>query len=78
LFVKGNAWTRVALLVVSILYPATVIAQAQTTDQNAANAEAERVIIIGSNIPTAAEVGPNPVDTITRRHVFEKSPHHSH
>ena len=26
-------------------------------------AEAERVAVTGSNIPTAAEVGPNPVDT---------------
>jgi hypothetical protein len=26
-------------------------------------AEVERVIVTGSNIPTAAEVGPNPVDT---------------
>jgi hypothetical protein len=26
-------------------------------------AEAERVIVTGSNIPTAEEVGPNPVDT---------------
>src|SRR5438067_4341978 len=26
-------------------------------------AEAERVIVTGSNIPTAQEVGPNPVDT---------------
>src|SRR5437773_2962577 len=25
--------------------------------------EVERVIVTGSNIPTAAEVGPNPVDT---------------
>ena len=31
-----------------------------------ANAEAERVIVTGSNIPTAQEVGPNPVDIITR------------
>jgi iron complex outermembrane receptor protein len=30
------------------------------------SAEAERVIVTGSNIPTAGEVGPNPVDTITR------------
>src|SRR5947209_7679876 len=29
-------------------------------------AEAERVIVTGSNIPTAAEVGPNPVDTYRR------------
>ncbi|MEY2491878.1 MAG: iron complex outerrane recepter protein [Verrucomicrobiota bacterium] len=28
-----------------------------------ATAEAERVIVTGSNIPTAEEVGPNPVDT---------------
>jgi len=26
-------------------------------------AEVERVIVTGSNIPTAQEVGPNPVDT---------------
>jgi len=31
-----------------------------------ASAEAERVIVTGSNIPTAGEVGPNPVDTLTR------------
>src|SRR4029077_19438249 len=28
-----------------------------------ATAEVERVIVTGSNIPTAQEVGPNPVDT---------------
>src|SRR5207247_10563241 len=28
-----------------------------------ATAEVERVIVTGSNIPTAAETGPNPVDT---------------
>jgi iron complex outermembrane recepter protein len=32
----------------------------------AAPAEAERVIVTGSNIPTASEVGPNPVETVTR------------
>jgi iron complex outermembrane receptor protein len=32
----------------------------------AATAEAERVIVTGSNIPTAEEVGPNPVDTYNR------------
>ena len=31
-----------------------------------AAAEAERVIVTGSNIPTAEEVGPNPVDTYNR------------
>src|SRR5437870_2209151 len=30
---------------------------------SAAQAEVERVIVTGSNIPTAEEVGPNPVDT---------------
>src|SRR5947199_10350979 len=31
-----------------------------------AAATAERVIVTGSNIPTAEEVGPNPVDTYNR------------
>src|SRR5438270_5521774 len=30
------------------------------------SAEVERVIVTGSNIPTAEEVGPNPVDTYRR------------
>src|SRR4029077_17253611 len=33
------------------------------TPEIATEAEAERVIVTGSNIPTAQEVGPNPVDT---------------
>src|SRR5947209_17525264 len=32
-------------------------------------AEAERVIVTGSNIPTAEEVGPNPVDTYNRQNI---------
>src|SRR6266581_423177 len=32
----------------------------------ATEATAERVIVTGSNIPTAEEVGPNPVDTYRR------------
>jgi hypothetical protein len=35
--------------------------QAQVT--TGATAEVERVIVTGSNIPTAEETGPNPVDT---------------
>src|SRR5207247_2948530 len=31
--------------------------------------EGERVIVTGSNIPTAEEVGPNPVDTYNREHI---------
>jgi iron complex outermembrane receptor protein len=34
-----------------------------------AGAEAERVIVTGSNIPTAEEVGPNPVDTYNRQNI---------
>ena len=36
---------------------------AQETAPSPAAAEAERVIVTGSNIPTAEETGPNPVDT---------------
>ena len=32
-------------------------------------AEAERIIVTGSNIPTAEEVGPNPVDTYNRENI---------
>src|SRR6059058_2955207 len=32
-------------------------------------AEAERIIVTGSNIPTAEEVGPNPVDTYNRENL---------
>src|SRR5436190_8890033 len=41
-----------------LLLPSVTFAQ-----ERAAVAEAERVIVTGSNIPTAEEVGPNPVDT---------------
>ncbi|MFL6527274.1 MAG: TonB-dependent receptor plug domain-containing protein [Chthoniobacterales bacterium] len=34
-------------------------------------ASAERVIVTGSNIPTAAEVGPNPVDTYSRESIVK-------
>src|SRR5436309_15188093 len=37
----------------------------------APTAEVERVIVTGSNIPTAEETGPNPVDTY-RPHDIEK------
>jgi hypothetical protein len=38
-----------------------------------ATAEVERVIVTGSNIPTAEETGPNPVDTY-RREDIQKMP----
>src|SRR5215467_4191330 len=41
--------------------PAQAIVPAQVT--TGATVEVERVIVTGSNIPTAEETGPNPVDT---------------
>jgi hypothetical protein len=48
----------VALLSVSIVF-----GQNPSPVPGSITAEMERVIVTGSNIPTAAEVGPNPVDT---------------
>jgi iron complex outermembrane recepter protein len=48
----------------------------QPANQAATTAEAERVIVTGSNIPTAEEVGPNPVLNINRD-LINKSGHRS-
>src|SRR5436309_3951953 len=45
-----------------LLLPSVTLAQV-TAPSPAGVAEVERVIVTGSNIPTAAETGPNPVDT---------------
>src|SRR5437016_3518502 len=45
-----------------LLLPSVTFAQG-TAPSPAAVAEVERVIVTGSNIPTAEETGPNPVDT---------------
>jgi iron complex outermembrane recepter protein len=45
-----------------LLLPSVALAQA-TALSSAGVAEMERVIVTGSNIPTAEETGPNPVDT---------------
>src|SRR5436309_6784011 len=45
-----------------LLLPTVTFAQG-TAPSPAAVAEVERVIVTGSNIPTAEEIGPNPVDT---------------
>ncbi len=56
----ANSPIAVAVVVgVSALVAPRIAAQATA----GATAEMERVIVTGSNIPTAAEVGPNPVDT---------------
>src|SRR5262245_23001759 len=58
---RGATWQRVfvAAVGVSLLIAPNISAQETT----GATAEMERVIVTGSNIPTAQEVGPNPVDT---------------
>src|SRR5690348_5875560 len=53
-------------------FPMNGSAQVAVTGENGATAEAEQVIVTGSNIPTAEEVGPNPVLNINRD-VIEKS-----
>ena len=45
-----------------LLLPSGTYAQETGLRQHGV-AEVERVIVTGSNIPTAEEVGPNPVDT---------------
>jgi hypothetical protein len=55
----------VAAVGVTLLIARRVSAQAVVPTQvtTGAVAEVERVIVTGSNIPTAEETGPNPVDT---------------
>jgi outer membrane receptor protein involved in Fe transport len=55
----------VAGLGISLLIAPKAPAQAivQATATTGATAEVERIIVTGSNIPTAEEMGPNPVDT---------------
>src|SRR5262249_39113617 len=55
------AAVAINLLIVSEI-SAQAIASTQVT-MGATAAEVERVIVTGSNIPTAEETGPNPVDT---------------
>ena len=68
---------RIALVAMAVQL-ITATAFGQTGDQPAAGApttgaaEAERVIVTGSNIPTAEEVGPNPVLALNRD-LIEKS-----
>jgi iron complex outermembrane recepter protein len=45
------------------LFPSNTFAQNPSPFPAPSSAEVERVIVTGSNIPTAEEVGPNPVDT---------------
>jgi hypothetical protein len=45
-----------------LFLPSVAVAQV-TAPSPAGVAEVERVVVTGSNIPTAEETGPNPVDT---------------
>jgi iron complex outermembrane receptor protein len=56
----------------SLIIAANGYAQTPATSPPAAATEAERVIVTGSNIPTAEEVGPNPVLAVNRD-LIEKS-----
>src|SRR5438067_3536411 len=71
-----------AAVVLSVVLPffalARVFAQAPAAPPpgapaTGATAEAERVIVTGSNIPTAEEVGPNPVTNLNRDYIEKTS-----
>ena len=74
---KKSAPTGLRIVVASVFLP-TLVALAQNPIPPAADqtGEAERVVVTGSNIPTAEEVGPNPVQVVTRDFI-EKSGEHT-
>src|SRR5437016_11201724 len=53
---------RSGVTAICLLLPRVALAQTSALSTGA-TAEVERVIVTGSNIPTAEETGPNPVDT---------------
>src|SRR5437762_4721900 len=53
---------RSGVTAMCLLLPRVALAQTSALSSGGV-AEVERVIVTGSNIPTAEEVGPNPVDT---------------
>src|SRR5438132_13921279 len=57
-----TCWPEWGITTSCLLLSSVALAQ-QTAPSSAGVAEAERVIVTGSNIPTAEETGPNPVDT---------------
>ena len=60
--VAGNLWIASKIPAQPIV-PAAIASKPPAQGTTGTTAEVERVIVTGSNIPTAAEVGPNPVDT---------------
>ena len=69
---KLSPFCRAWLSAVGISFSAAIALAEVTVPEPAAMAEAERVIVTGSYIPTAEELGPNPVLTINRE-LIEKS-----
>ena len=57
-----TCWPEWGITTSCLLLSSVAFAQ-QTAPSSAGVAEVERVIVTGSNIPTAEETGPNPVDT---------------
>src|SRR5207247_4509283 len=58
-FIWRAGWSIVAM---RLFLPSVAVGQV-TAPSPAGIAEVERVVVTGSNIPTAEEIGPNPVDT---------------
>jgi iron complex outermembrane recepter protein len=77
-YVKKPAETSVCLATIAIIaslfspVPPTLAQDVAPTPQTAVQASAitDEVIVTGSNIPTAEEVGPNPVDTYRKEDIF--------
>jgi iron complex outermembrane receptor protein len=60
---KSCRATLIAAVGCYVIFEANALGQEPSPAAAGGIAEVERVIVTGSNIPTAAEVGPNPVDT---------------
>src|SRR5207244_3018158 len=61
---RSSRRALIAILGSFLIFMANAFAQ-----ERAGIAEVERVIVTGSNIPTAEETGPNPVDTYRQAHI---------
>src|SRR5437879_6779504 len=77
---KRRASIAFALLIAGNVFAQDVVPATLASpppEQAGATAEAERVIVTGSNIPTAEEVGPNPVDTYRSEDIQKLGVHNS-
>jgi iron complex outermembrane receptor protein len=69
---ERRRFRSVAIVVAASLILTSKVHAQEPTPEPAETAEAERVIVTGSNIPSAEEIGPNPVQIIDREYI-EKS-----